>query len=192
MLKMAFSITKRIMDIVVASLGLIFVLLIFPFITLAIILDTSGPIIFKSTRIGLKEKPFTMYKFRTMVTDAPTKGPHFTAENDTRITKVGQILRKTSLEELPQLFNVLKGDMSLVGPRPDAAVQMSLYTEEERRLRHSIRPGITGWAQATMRNSGTMEERTALDLEYVQSASLLFDLKVLLLTVRQIFFQGSY
>jgi lipopolysaccharide/colanic/teichoic acid biosynthesis glycosyltransferase len=105
---------------------------------------------------------------------------------------VGRFLRRTSLDELPQLFNVLKGDMSLVGPRPDVPAQRSLYTDEEWALRTSVRPGITGLAQATVRSAATQAERTALDLEYVRKASFWFDMKILLLTVRQVLGKGSF
>jgi len=127
-----------------------------------------------------------------MVAGADQKGPYFTAKGDTRITKIGAFLRKTSLDELPQLLNVLIGNMSLVGPRPDVFAQRANYTQEEWEKRTRVKPGITGLAQATIRNVGGPDQRTALDLEYVDNASFWLDLKILLLTVKQILFKGSH
>lgn len=183
---------KRIFDFIVS---LIFLILFFPFIlliSLAIIIESKGGVLFTQERVGQSAKPFQMYKFRSMIADADQKGPYFTAKGDTRITKVGAFLRKTSLDELPQLMNVLKGDMSLVGPRPDVFAQRSNYSDGQWEKRTSVKPGITGLAQATIRNVGEPGQRTALDLEYVDNASFGLDLKILLLTVKQILFKGSH
>ena len=133
-----------------------------------------------------------MFKFRSMIIDASDKGSYQTAPNDPRITRVGRFLRRNSLDELPQLMNVLLGDMSLVGPRPDVFDQRKFYKESDWVRRVSVRPGITGLAQATVRSSATPTQRLDLDLEYVENAGLLLDLKVLVLTARQIFGKGSY
>jgi lipopolysaccharide/colanic/teichoic acid biosynthesis glycosyltransferase len=161
-------------------------------VALAIIIDTRGSILFSQNRIGVSGKEFKMYKFRSMSSGAENQGPHFTSPSDTRITRVGKIIRKTSLDELPQLFNVLQGKMSIVGPRPNVLVQKSEYTEEEWNKRNSVRPGITGLAQATLRSSATKLERTQLDLEYVDKSSLCFDFWIILLTIKQIFIKGSH
>jgi lipopolysaccharide/colanic/teichoic acid biosynthesis glycosyltransferase len=183
---------KRFFDFVVS---LVILVPLSPFILLvsvAILIESKGGVIFTQERVGQFAKPFPMYKFRSMVADAHQKGPYFTAKGDPRITRVGAFLRKTSLDELPQLLNVLKGDMSLVGPRPDVFAQRSNYTQQEWEKRTSVKPGITGLAQATTRNIGGPEQRTALDLEYVDKMSLGLDLKILLLTVKQVLFKGSH
>lgn len=183
---------KRILDIVV-SFSLL--LLLFPFIaliSLAIMLESSGSVFFTQERVGHRTRPFKIIKFRSMITGADRMGPHFTAKGDSRITKVGAFLRKTSLDELPQLINIFKGDMSLVGPRPDVFAQRSEYSDEQWGKRASVRPGITGLAQVTARHIATPEQRTALDLEYVDTASFGLDLKILLLTVKQVLFKGSF
>lgn len=132
-----------------------------------------------------------MYKFRSMRVDADRIGGYSTATNDPRITGIGRFIRRTSLDELPQLLNVIKGDMSLVGPRPDVPKQRFLYSDEEWLMRHQVRPGVTGLAQATLRSTGTEDERKALDLEYVQRRSLRLDLWILVLTARQVVFVGG-
>lgn len=183
---------KRAFDFTVS---LVFLILLFPFIiliSLAIIIESRGGVFFRQERIGQLAKPFQMYKFRSMVADANQKGPYFTAKGDPRITRVGAFLRKTSLDELPQLMNVLKGDMSLVGPRPDVLAQRSEYTDEQWEKRASVKPGITGLAQVTARHIATPEQRTALDLEYVNKSSFGFDLKILFLTIKQVLFKGSF
>lgn len=149
---------------------------------IAVWLDSGLPVLFRQARVGRGGREFTMYKFRSMVRDA-TAGSYFTTEGDPRITRVGRFIRRTSLDELPQLLNVLKGDMSLVGPRPDVPAQRSLYTEEQWQLRCSVRPGITGLAQALLRSQATLQQRQELDLRYAREANLWLDLKILLLTL---------
>ncbi len=183
---------KRIFDFIVS---LVLLILFFPFIiliSLAIIIESKGGVFFMQERVGQSAKPFQMYKFRSMVAGADQKGPYFTAEGDSRITRVGAFLRKTSLDELPQLLNALKGDMSLVGPRPDVFAQRPNYSDEEWEKRTSVQPGITGLAQATIRNIGGPGQRTALDMEYIDTASFCLDIKILLLTVKQVLFKGSH
>ena len=183
---------KWIFDVI---FSLVLLILFFPFIaliSLAIILETRGGIFFAQERVGQDDQPFQMYKFRSMVSGADRIGPYYTAKGDPRITRVGTFLRKTSLDELPQLFNVLRGDMSLVGPRPDVFAQKSNYTEDEWEKRTQVKPGITGLAQATIRNVGWPGQRLALDLEYVDKASLWLDIKIIILTVKQVLFKGSH
>ena len=156
-----------------------------------IALDSPGGALYRQKRVGLGGKIFEVYKFRSMVSDADKIGGYSTQTGDARITKSGRFIRKTSLDELPQLFNVLKGEMSLVGPRPDTPMQEVNYTPEEWAKRCSVRPGITGLAQATLRSAATPEERTQLDLEYVDRAGVGFDLRILGMTVRQVLFRGG-
>ncbi|MEO1551401.1 MAG: sugar transferase [Pseudomonadota bacterium] len=155
--------------------------------SVAIRLDSPGPVFFRQTRVGRGGAPFEILKLRSMVQDAAQKGGFATQAGDARITRVGRVLRKTSLDELPQLWNVLRGEMSLVGPRPDVPAQRDLYTDAEFALRHSVRPGITGLAQASGRSSLTVEARRALDLEYARTASLSLDLRILWRTLTRLF-----
>lgn len=171
---------------------LLFLLPVFVVLYLAIRLDSCGPVVFRQSRVGRNGREFTMYKFRSMVVDAPRLGGHQTRRDDPRITRIGRLLRKSSLDELPQLFNVLKGDMSFVGPRPDVPAQRVEYAPSDWETRHRVRPGITGLAQATLRSSAQAGERLALDLEYVRRANFWLDMRILLLTARQVMFRGGY
>ncbi|MBA1162922.1 sugar transferase [Bacillus licheniformis] len=140
----------------------------------------GSPILFRQTRPGLNGEPFTLYKFRTMTDERDAAGNLLSDEK--RLTKTGRLIRKTSLDELPQLINVIKGDLSLVGPRPLLMEYIPLYTKRQWR-RHEVKPGITGWAQINGRNKVTWEEKFELDVWYVDHRSFLLDLKILLLTV---------
>lgn len=183
---------KRLFDIAVSG---VFLLLFSPVmigLAIAVRLDSPGPVIYRQIRVGRDRRPFGIYKFRSMVTDADKIGGHSTAKGDARVTRVGRFIRKTSLDELPQLINVLKGDMSLVGPRPDVPIQEAQYTPADWIRRTSVRPGITGLAQATLRSAATPQERTRLDLEYVDTASLSRDISILALTARQVLGRGSH
>ncbi len=152
-----------------------------------IVLWSDGrPVIFAQARAGLGGRPFRLYKFRTMVRDAERVGPEFTNQGDPRITAVGAWLRGTSLDELPQLFNVLSGHMSLVGPRPDTLNQFAAMDAQSRAERHSVRPGITGLAQVSGRSVIAPERRIELDLEYVRTLSLSADLRILVRTLQLI------
>ncbi|TGX50369.1 sugar transferase [Sphingomonas gei] len=177
---------KRLFDILVA--GATCGMLAIPMLVIAGIVRVSdgGPAIFRQVRVGRGGRPFEILKFRTMIVNAEKAGGYRTADRDPRITAIGAFLRRTSLDELPQLLNVLKGDMSIVGPRPDVPSQESEYAPEDWQLRHTVRPGITGLAQALKRSTATPEERTAIDLRYVRSASFLLDLRIILMTARQL------
>ncbi len=183
---------KRWFDIAVSLAMLILASPVMILVALLIRLDSSGPVIFRQERVGQYGCVFSIYKFRSMVNDAMSQGPYFTSATDPRVTRIGKFIRRTSLDELPQLVNVLLGDMSLVGPRPDVPQQKAGYSEKDWDKRISVRPGITGLAQAKLRSSATPEQRTQLDLEYVDKSSLLFDLWVILQTIRQVFFKGGY
>lgn len=147
-------------------------------------LNIGAPIIFKQKRPGLYGKPFFVYKFRTMTDEKDENGNLL--PDEVRLTKTGRIIRKLSLDELPQLFNVLKGELSLVGPRPLLMEYLPLYTTEQAR-RHEVKPGITGWAQVNGRNAISWEEKFALDVWYVDNQSFWLDMKILFMTVIKVF-----
>ena len=178
------STLKRLIDIVAATMLLV---ILFPllFILAVLIRVTMGtPVLFKQKRPGLHGKPFTMYKFRTMTDERDAQGNLLPDEQ--RLTRLGRFLRSTSLDELPELINVLKGEMSLVGPRPLLMKYLNRYTPEQLR-RHEVKPGITGWAQVNGRNAISWEERFQLDIWYVDHWNLWLDLKILLTTLVKVF-----
>ncbi|MEH7011474.1 sugar transferase [Neobacillus niacini] len=174
---------KRLFDLLLSILGLILFLPIISLTALLIRMKLGTPIIFKQQRPGLKGKPFILYKFRTMTDERDQNGELL--PDHLRLTSFGKLLRKLSLDEFPQLFNVLKGDMSLIGPRPLLTEYLLLYTEEEAK-RHNVRPGITGWAQINGRNAITWEEKFKLDVWYVENQSFILDIKILLLTIKKV------
>ena len=182
---------KRAMDIVLAMAALLALAPLLLGAALAIALETGLPVLFRQTRVGLNGREFGMYKFRSMVKNAAQVGPCFTTDNDPRITRVGRFVRRTSIDELPQLINVLKGEMSLVGPRPDVPAQRSLYTPVDWAQRCSVRPGITGLAQALYRSDSTEAQRLEADLRYTRDASLWLDLKICWWTLRRLGGQGA-
>ena len=153
----------------------------------------AGPVLFRQPRVGLHDRRFTVYKFRSMIPDAEAQtGPVVASPNDDRATPVGRVLRRLSLDELPQLFNILKGDMSLVGPRPMPIFLVERFTEEIPRYleRHQVRPGLTGWAQVNdLRGGEAFADRAMYDIYYVENWSLALDLKILILTGARVFFQ---
>lgn len=171
---------KRLVDIMVSALGIVVLSPVFLIIGLLVALDLGRPVLFVQERIGLYGKPFYLYKFRTM-RDAVSPSGELLPDAQ-RLTRFGRILRSTSLDELPELINVLVGQMSLVGPRPLLPEYLDRYTSEQAR-RHEVKPGITGWAQVNGRNSLTWEERFRLDVWYVDNWSILLDLKILLMTI---------
>ncbi len=182
---------KRLIDCVAAACALLLLAPLLLGVALAIWMSDFGPVLFRQRRIGRGGLEFSIYKFRSMVLDAERLGGFSTADADPRITPVGRFIRRTSLDELPQLLNVLKGDMSLVGPRPDVPAQRSMYSEADWLARHQVRPGITGLAQATLRSEATVEQRKALDLRYARDASLALDFKIIALTFKQVFGKGG-
>jgi lipopolysaccharide/colanic/teichoic acid biosynthesis glycosyltransferase len=174
---------KRLIDVIASALLLVLLSPVLVVAALAIAFESGAPILFRQFRIGLGGREFGMYKFRSMVKNAAAIGPYHTASDDPRITRVGRFLRRTSIDELPQLLNVLKGDMSLVGPRPDVPAQRSLYSDADWAARCSVRPGITGLAQATLRSAATPEQRLALDLQYAREHGMWLDLRILAMTL---------
>ena len=174
---------KRFFDIVLSSLALLLLGIPFLFLMLQVRRKLGSPVFFRQTRPGLRGRPFQMVKLRTM-TDARGSSGELLADKD-RLTPFGCFLRATSLDELPELWNVLKGDMSLVGPRPLLMEYLPLYSAEQAG-RHRIRPGITGWAQVNGRNALSWEDRFTLDVWYVNNRSLWLDIKILWRTVRKV------
>jgi lipopolysaccharide/colanic/teichoic acid biosynthesis glycosyltransferase len=172
---------KRVIDVAAAAIILVLLSPVLAAVAVAVWVNLGFPILFRQQRPGLNGEPFTLYKFRTM-SRANVPEPSC-ALDEVRLTRFGRWLRRTSLDELPELWNVLRGDMSLVGPRPLLMRYLALYTEEQMR-RHEVRPGLTGWAQVNGRNAVDWEEKFELDLWYVDNSSLLLDTKILLLTVR--------
>jgi lipopolysaccharide/colanic/teichoic acid biosynthesis glycosyltransferase len=174
---------KRLIDILVAFFGLLFLAPLMLVLAVLIKLQMGSPVMFRQARPGLCGKPFLMLKFRTM-RDAFDAEGHMLPD-DQRITRLGSFLRSTSLDELPELWNVLKGDMSLVGPRPLLIEYLPLYSAEQAR-RHEVRPGITGWAQVNGRNSLGWDEKFRLDVWYVDNQSLWLDIRILFMTARKV------
>lgn len=180
---------KRLTDIVLAVLGLLILWLPMLLIALAIRLDSPGRAIFKQERLGKNGKPFTMLKFRSMYTNAEENGPRWAAKNDTRCTKLGRILRKSRIDEFPQLINILKGDMSFVGPRPERAC---FYDEFEKYIPHFrqrllVRPGLTGLAQVNGGYELKPEEKIVFDLEYISKRSFKMDISCIWKTIKVMF-----
>ena len=171
---------KRVFDIFVASFLLLMLAPVMGVLALLIWFTMGAPVLFRQVRPGLHGKPFVMYKFRTMTNKQDEEGNLLPDEQ--RLTHLGRFLRSTSLDELPELWNVLKGDMSLVGPRPLLMEYLPLYTPEQFR-RHEVKPGITGWAQVNGRNALTWEEKFKLDVWYVDNLSFFLDIKILFLTL---------
>jgi lipopolysaccharide/colanic/teichoic acid biosynthesis glycosyltransferase len=186
---------KRVLDIIASAILIALIAPMLVVIALAMMLDSGRPILFRQTRVGLGNRRFTVYKFRTMIDDRrqslapigfPERRQRHKSEDDPRVTRVGRILRKTSLDELPQLFNVLIGDMSLVGPRPELIDIVETY-EPWQFARHLVRPGITGWWQVNGRSLLPMHQSTHLDLYYVQRVSFWLDARILLRTLPAVF-----
>ena len=178
------QVVKRIFDFATAGLGLIVLSPLLGMVALLLRLTMGAPVLFRQQRPGLHGQPFTIYKFRTMRTACEAQGRLL--PDAQRLTRLGNLLRKTSIDELPELWNVLKGDMSLVGPRPLLTKYLPYYTERERR-RHEMRPGITGLAQISGRNKASWDRRLANDVWYVDNWSLGLDLRILLMTAVKVF-----
>lgn len=175
--------TKRCIDILLSFLVLIFLSPIIVYFAFLIRRRLGKPVFFRQKRPGLNGRPFEMLKFRTMLDARDAKG--YLLPDEQRVTPFGQFLRSTSIDELPELINVLKGDMSLVGPRPLLMEYLPLYSEEQKR-RHDVRPGITGWAQINGRNAISWQKKFELDVWYVDNQSFWLDLKILFLTVLKV------
>lgn len=180
-------ICKRLFDIIASTILIITLFPLILIIVIAVKFESKGPALFKQDRVGLNGEIFVIFKFRSMMDGAINMGSGIcVVEKDPRITRVGSILRKLSLDELPQLLNVLKGEMSLVGPRPTLPYQVERYNEKQR-LRLLMKPGITGWAQVNGRNKLTWPEKISLDIWYVENWTLWLDIKILLKTILVVF-----
>jgi lipopolysaccharide/colanic/teichoic acid biosynthesis glycosyltransferase len=183
---------KRCCDVVVATICLIFAIPVFILVALAIWLESPGAPVFRQTRIGKNGRPFMMYKFSTMIPDrrntkllfeGEDRRKHHKTQNDPRVTRLGKVLRQTSIDELPQLWNIIRGDMSLIGPRPELSEIVDHYEPWQHR-RHLVRPGLTGWWQIHGRSDLPMHEHTELDIYYVTNISFWLDMRILLRTIR--------
>lgn len=181
---MIYKFFKRLFDIIISLIGLIITSPILLITAIAIKLESTGPVIFKQDRLGLKGEVFKIYKFRSMCVDAE-KGGVYEIKGDPRVTKVGKFIRKTSIDELPQFVNILKGEMSLIGPRPALTYHpwpYNEYTVEQKRM-FDVRPGVTGWAQVNGRKEVEWPRRIELNVEYVEKMSFCFDLMIFLKTI---------
>ena len=177
---------KRILDVCTSLLAIVILSPVFGVIIIAIKVSSKGPAIFRQERAGKKGEPFVFYKFRTMRVDVDPFGPSPKSCEDPRLTRIGRLLREYSLDELSQLFNVLKGDMSIVGPRPLYISQMAEWNERQKK-RLLVKPGLTGLAQICGRGELTREGKLELDVKYVETASFLADIKIILITIAQVF-----
>ena len=181
-----FKILKRGLDIIISLSALILLWPVLLLIVIAIRLGSKGPAVFKQQRAGKDGKPFVFYKFRTMTIDSDPFGPSPKSGRDPRLTKTGRILREYSLDELPQLFNIVKGDMSVVGPRPLYLSQINEWNERQTK-RLLVKPGLTGLAQISGRGEITREEKLELDVRYVETAGFSADVKIVLATIAYVF-----
>ena len=175
---------KRLLDILLSAGALLFLWPVLLVTAILVRIKLGSPVIFRQARPGKDEKIFKLYKFRTMTDEKDANGNLL--PDDIRLTKFGRLLRSTSLDELPELWNILKGDMSIVGPRPLLVKYLPLYNAEQKH-RHDVRPGLTGWAQANGRNAISWEEKFRLDVWYVQNLCFKTDVKTILLTVKEVF-----
>ncbi|CEO33968.1 sugar transferase [Paraclostridium sordellii] len=181
--KSVYTMIKRLIDIIMSSLGIIILSPLFLIIAILIKLESRGPIIFKQVRAGKNSEPFYIYKFRSMKRDAPNKSTNDFKDADIFITKIGKFIRKTSIDELPQLFNILKGDMSIVGPRPVILKEIDLIKLRKEYNVDSLLPGITGWAQINGRDNIGDEEKVNYDYEYLVKKSIKLDIYIIFMTV---------
>ena len=183
-----YKVVKRILDIVASFIGLVVAAIPMLIVALLIKIDSRGPVFFKQKRIGLHGKEFYIYKFRSMIVDAEKAGV-YSDDKDKRLTRMGKILRKTSVDEVPQFINILKGEMSFIGPRPPLTYHpwpIEEYADEQKRM-FDVRPGITGWAQVNGRKNVEWNRRIELNVWYVDNMSFLLDLKIFFLTAFKVF-----
>lgn len=184
---------KRVTDILVAFFGMIVFIILYPFLAIIIKLDSKGPVIYSQERVGKNGIPFKMFKFRTMYDDIENAetivkqtGTFAQKKNDPRVTKIGKILRRFSLDEFPQMFNILIGNMSFIGPRPFIRSEIEMLSENQLK-RLSVKPGLTGYAQISGRNDLSLNERMEKDLYYVDNITMLTDIRIMLKTIFVVF-----
>ena len=183
-----YGVLKRFFDIILSLVAIIVFSWLLIIIAIAIVVEDKGNILFKQKRIGKNKKEFYIYKFRTMKVSTPKDVPTHLLDNpESYITKIGGFLRKTSLDELPQLFNILKGDMSIVGPRPALWNQFDLIDLRDKNGSNAVRPGLTGWAQVNGRDELPIDVKAGFDGEYIKKMSIVFDIKIILMTVVSVF-----
>ena len=184
-----YYIVKRAIDIIVCLIGLVIALPIMVIVGIAIKLESKGPIIYKQERVGLEGRTFTIYKLRSMYIDAEKNGAQWACKDDPRVTKVGRFIRKTRIDELPQLINILKGDMSIVGPRPERPILTYKFNEEIPGFvnRLQVKPGLTGWAQVTGGYELSPKEKLEKDMYYIENQSLWLDFKIMFKTIFVVF-----
>ena len=183
-----YGVLKRFFDIILSLVAIIVFSWLLIIIAIAIVVEDKGNILFKQKRIGKNKKEFYIYKFRTMKVSTPKDVPtHLLGNPESYITKIGGFLRRTSLDELPQLFNILKGDMSIVGPRPALWNQFDLIDLRDKNGSNSVRPGLTGWAQVNGRDELPIDVKAGFDGEYIKKMSIVFDIKIILMTVVSVF-----
>lgn len=183
------KVIKRILDFIIGLIALPFIIVITLIMAPIIYFNDKGPIFYNASRLGKNGKPFKMYKYRSMMVNAPDirneDGSTYNGDDDPRVTKVGRFMRKTSIDELPQFLNVLLGDMSLIGPRPDPLDDMEIYTEHQKK-KLNVRPGITGYNQAYYRNSVEQNEKFEHDVYYAENISFFLDIKIFFKTIATI------
>lgn len=179
---------KRLMDLMLSLIGLFITLPIILVVSLFIKIESSGPVFFYQERVGYKGRTFQIIKLRSMKIDAEKNGPQWASKNDNRVTKIGSFIRKTRIDELPQFINVIKGDMSLIGPRPERPVFTEQFNKEIPGFinRLAVKPGLTGWAQVNGGYEISPKEKLNYDLEYISKANIWLDIKIVLLTVKVI------
>ena len=185
---------KKFVDFILSLIMLPIVVIVIIIVGLLIKIEDNGPVFYLSDRIGKNGKIFKMFKFRSMKINAPDirleDGSTYNSVDDERVTKMGKIFRKTSIDEIPQIINIFKGDMSFVGPRPDSAMWLQNYTDEEKIIL-TVLPGITGYNQAINRNAVSTKEKLQNDIIYVNKMSLIFDVKIILLTIKSVLFSKN-
>lgn len=181
--KSRYAMSKRLIDIFMSLIGIIILSPVFLITAILIKIESKGPIIFKQMRAGKESEPFYIYKFRSMRIDAPNKSTNDFKDADAFITRIGKFIRKTSIDELPQLFNILKGDMSIVGPRPVILNELGLIQLRKEYNVDSLLPGITGWAQINGRDNIGDEEKVKYDYEYLTKRSFRLDIYIILMTI---------
>lgn len=188
------KIIKRILDLLIGLIALPFVILITIIVAPMIYLNDKGPVFFYALRLGKDGKPFKMFKFRSMKVNAPDirnkDGSTYNGDDDPRVTNIGRMMRKTSIDEIPQFLNVLLGNMSFIGPRPDPLDDMKIYTEDQKK-KLSVRPGITGYNQAYYRNSVEQDEKFEHDVYYAENISFLLDVKIFIKTISTVLLQDN-
>ena len=185
-MRMIYLVLKRFMDIFIASIGFLFALPLIILVGVLIKLESIGPSFYSQTRVGKHSRQFKIYKLRSMYIDAEKGGPQWALENDPRVTRIGRYIRNTRIDEIPQLINIIKGDMSIVGPRPERPYFIDEFSQEIPKYNHrlAVRPGLTGWAQVNGGYDLSPKEKLEKDLYYIENQSIWLDIKIILKTIK--------